>query len=71
METIYNKPSDFCKNSSKKGDKRFLGSYFHVVFYGKMFRDLHLKKHVYKYEALMKHSQFLRYVISYEYSLSP
>lgn len=58
MESIYNKLSDCFKNLSKKGDKRFLGSYFRVGFYGWMFGDLHLKEFIYKDEALMKLSEF-------------
>ena len=42
----------------KHADKRFLGSYFRVGFYGWMFGDLHLKEFIYKDEALMKLSEF-------------
>ena len=58
LESIYNKLSDCYKNLGKKGDKRFLGTYFRVGFYGILFGDLHLKEFIYKEEALMKLSEF-------------
>ena len=58
LESIYNKLSDCFKSLAKKGDKRFLGSYFRVGFYGWMFGDLHNKEFIYKEEALMRLSEF-------------
>ena len=58
LESIYNKLSDCYKSLAKKGDRRFLGSYFRVGFYGFWFGDLHMKEFIYKEEALMKLSEF-------------
>ncbi|XP_003391040.2 PREDICTED: dedicator of cytokinesis protein 7-like, partial [Amphimedon queenslandica] len=58
LESVYNKLSDCYKSLAKKGDRRFLGSYFRVGFYGFWFGDLHMKEFIYKEEALMKLSEF-------------
>ena len=58
LESVYNKLSDCYKSLAKKGDRRFLGSYFRVGFYGIWFGDLHMKEFIYKEEALMKLSEF-------------
>jgi hypothetical protein len=58
LESVYNKLSDCYKSLAKKGDRRFLASYFRVGFYGIWFGDLHLKEFIYKEEALMKLGEF-------------
>ena len=58
MESVYNKLTDCYKSLAKKGDRRFLGSYFRVGFYGFWFGDLHMNEFIYKEEALMKLSEF-------------
>ena len=58
MESVYNKLTDCYKSLAKKGDRRFLDSYFRVGFHGFRFGDLHMKEFIYKEEALMKLSEF-------------
>ena len=73
LESVYNKLSDCYKNIAKKGEGRFIASYYRVGFYGIWFGDLHLKEFIYKEEGLTKLGEFsLRlevYIVHYIYCM--
>ena len=54
MESIYNKMAECYKQLTKKGDKRFLGTYFRVGFYGILFGDSDDKEFIYKEDPLTR-----------------
>ena len=58
LESTYTKVANCYKNMALKGERRFLGSYFRVGFYGNIFGDLHLKEYIYKEEALARLGEF-------------
>ena len=58
MESIYNKMADCYKQLTRKGDKRFLGTYFRVGFYGILFGESDYKEFIYKEEPLTRLGEF-------------
>ena len=58
MESIYNKMADCYKQLTRKGDKRFLGTYFRVGFYGILFGESDDKEFIYKEEPLTRLGEF-------------
>ena len=58
MESIYNKMAECYKQLTKKGDKRFLGTYFRVGFYGILFGDADDKEFIYKEDPLTRLGEF-------------
>lgn len=58
VERVYRMLSECYKDLVKKGEHRFLGSYFRVGFYGLLFGDLDTQEFIYKEAALTRLGEF-------------
>ena len=58
VERVYRMLSECYKELVKKGEHRFLGSYFRVGFYGLLFGDLDTQEFIYKEAALTRLGEF-------------